>query len=170
MPTGWKFTRCCLDGCFQVMAEARSGAVGDDGVAYLPFGWERLWLTGPLPDQMVCHARLRDDFEAEPEEGRAREILTGDLVFCDQNGAVVGGLSGYSVKRATRAALLSASGGLHDLLYESRLAGPPPGAGDAACGFLPHPVEHRRSLRAVLPVLGGRGRRSREPSRVSVRP
>ena len=31
-----------LDGCFQVMAEARSMASTEDGVAYLPFGWERL--------------------------------------------------------------------------------------------------------------------------------
>ena len=128
-----------LDGCFQVMAEARSAAVGDDGVAYLPFGWERLWLTGPLPEQMVCHARLRDDFEAEPEEGRAREILTGDLVFCDQSGAVIGGLSGYSVKRATRAALLSASGGLHDLLYEVVWRDRPLAPGMLPADFFPTP-------------------------------
>ena len=76
-----------LDGCFQVMAEARSMATSEDGVAYLPFGWESLWLKGPLPDQVVCHARLR---EAEEEVVGIPEVLTGDLVFCDRRGAVLG--------------------------------------------------------------------------------
>ena len=125
-----------LDGCFQVMAEARSVVGVEDGVAYLPFGWERLWLSGPLPEQMVCHARLR-----EPEEitGGPPEILTGDLVFCDRQGAVFGGLSGYTVKRATRAALLSATSGLGDLFYEVVWRDRPLLPGMLPAGFLPRP-------------------------------
>ncbi len=125
-----------LDGCFQVMAEARSGAGGDDGVAYLPFGWERLWLTGPMPDQLVCHARLKE--AAEPSEGTP-EVLAGDLVFYDQRGTVLGGLSGYTVKRATRAALLSTAGSLDDLLYEIVWRDSPLAPGILPADFLPQP-------------------------------
>jgi acyl transferase domain-containing protein/NADPH:quinone reductase-like Zn-dependent oxidoreductase/NAD(P)-dependent dehydrogenase (short-subunit alcohol dehydrogenase family)/acyl carrier protein len=125
-----------LDGCFQVMAEARSAVGVEDGVAYLPFGWERLWLSGPLPEQMVCHARLR-----APEETASGppEILCGDLVFCDRQGAVLGELSGYTVKRATRAALLSATSGLSDLFYEVVWRDRPLLPGMLPADFLPRP-------------------------------
>uniref|UniRef100_UPI003728E7C1 acyltransferase domain-containing protein n=1 Tax=Yoonia sp. R2-816 TaxID=3342638 RepID=UPI003728E7C1 len=57
-----------LDGCFQVLAaavvgessgEAGNAADSESGVTYLPFGWERLWLSGALPDRVLCHARVR---------------------------------------------------------------------------------------------------------------
>jgi len=126
-----------LDGCFQVMAEARSVTSLEEGVAYLPFGWERLWLTGPLPDQLVCRARLR---EAEEEVVGIPEVLTGDLEFYDRRGAVLGGLSGYTVKRATRAALLSTAGGLDDLLYEIVWRDRPLAPGIQSAEFLPRPT------------------------------
>ncbi len=125
-----------LDGCFQVMAEARSGAGTEDGVAYMPFALERLWLSGPLPDQFICHARLRK--AAESTVGTP-EVLTGDLVFCDQRGTVLGGLDGYTVKRATRAALLSAAGSLDDLLYEIVWRDRPLAPGILPADFLPAP-------------------------------
>ena len=34
-----------LDGCFQVVAAARIQGSSEDETTYLPFGWERLWLT-----------------------------------------------------------------------------------------------------------------------------
>ena len=49
-----------LDGCFQVMGAARAQAEAEDGATWLPFGWERLWLAGGLPDRMVCHVRMRE--------------------------------------------------------------------------------------------------------------
>ncbi len=107
-----------LDGCFQVMAEARSAVGAGDGVAYLPFGWQKLWLAGPLGDALTCHARLREDSGPEDPSGAPPEVLTGDLAFYDEHGALIGGLVGYTVKRATRAAMLTAAGGLEDLLYE----------------------------------------------------
>ncbi len=107
-----------LDGCFQVMAEARSAIGTGDGVAYLPFGWERLWFATALPEQLICHARLREDPDANEAASAPPEVLTGDLRFYDSRGALIGGLDGYAVKRATRAAMLSAAGGLDDLLYE----------------------------------------------------
>ncbi len=107
-----------LDGCFQVIGVARL-AGGKDPATYLPFGWERFWLTGPLPDRVVCHVRMSDASPAaEAATGEPAEVLTGELRIYDPNGAPLGGLSGYTVKRATRAALLSAVEGVKDLLYE----------------------------------------------------
>ncbi len=110
-----------LDGCFQVLSATRnlSGIGGD--ATYLPFGWERLWLNGPLPERIVCHARLRDSVQAQDEgEGApvVPETLTGDLWLYSPEGDVLGELTGFALKRATRAALLSSTEGLGDLLYE----------------------------------------------------
>ena len=128
-----------LDGCFQVMAQARSAVGAGDGVAYLPFGWERLWLNGPLPQELICHARLRDDPDAPLPASGPPEILTGDLLFYDGRGTVIGGLDGYTVKRATRAALLSAAGSLDDLLYEIVWRDRPLPPGILPADFLPSP-------------------------------
>ena len=107
-----------LDGCFQVIGVARL-AGGKDPATYLPFGWERFWLTGPLPDRVVCHVRMNDSSPAaEAETGEPAEVLTGEINIYNPNGMPLGGLSGYTVKRATRAALLSAVEGVKDLLYE----------------------------------------------------
>ena len=104
-----------LDGCFQVVGTARnlSGTGGE--TTYLPFGWERLWLTGRLPDRVFCHVRLN---EASQETDEPPEVLSGELNIYDLNGVPLGGLSGYTVKRATQEALLSAVEGVKDLLYE----------------------------------------------------
>ena len=108
-----------LDGCFQVVGAARNLAGSEGGAAYLPFGWERLWLAGPLPDRVVCHARLNEaSRQAETGAGEPAEILSGELRIYDPSGTLLGRLSGYTVKRATRAALLSAIEGVKDLLYE----------------------------------------------------
>ena len=108
-----------LDGCFQVVGVARnmSGAPGE--ATYLPFGWEQLWLTRRLPDRVICHVRMSDASQGpEPKSDEPPEVLSGELRIYDPNGALLGGLSGYTVKRATRAALLSAVEGVNDLLYE----------------------------------------------------
>ena len=107
-----------LDGCFQVIGVARL-AGGKDPATYLPFGWERFWLTGPLPDRVVCHVRMSATSPAaEATTGEPAEVLTGEINIYDPSGMPLGGLSGYTVKRATRAALLSAVEGVKDLLYE----------------------------------------------------
>ena len=111
-----------LDGCFQVLSAARHSADVESGATYLPFGWERLWFTGNLPERLICHARLRDESqngEDSDDSADAREVLVGDLTFYTPDGVEVGGLSGYVVKLATRAALLSASEGIEDLFYET---------------------------------------------------
>ena len=127
-----------LDGCFQVVGAARNLAGAEGGATYLPFGWERLWLTGRLPDRVVCHVRLSDaSIDAETGPGEPPEVLSGELRIYDPNGAPLGGISGYTVKRATPEALLSAVEGVKDLLYEVvwRERGLPPGMTPA--DFLP---------------------------------
>ena len=130
-----------LDGCFQVVGAARNLAGAEGGATYLPFGWERLWLTGRLPDRVVCHVRLSDaSVDAETGAGEPAEVLSGELRIYDPNGAPLGGISGYTVKRATPEALLSAVEGVKDLLYEVvwREHGLPPGVTPA--DFFPTPA------------------------------
>ena len=131
-----------LDGCFQVMGVARNVAETEGGATYLPFGWERMWLAGPLPDRVVCHVLLGDSSrgaEANPDE--TPEVLSGEMRIYDPNGALVGRLSGYTVKRATRAALLAAVEGVNDLLYEVVWRERPLAPGIEAADFFPSPSE-----------------------------
>ena len=66
-----------IDGCFQLLSAARGAAPEGPPVTYMPFGWERLWLGGPLPDRIVCHVRLG---EGSPGRGwrRGRAGRAGD--------------------------------------------------------------------------------------------
>ena len=52
------------------------------------------------------------------EAGVPAEVLSGELRIYDLDGVLLGGLDGYTIKRATRAALFSAIEGVNDLLYE----------------------------------------------------
>ena len=110
-----------LDGCFQVMGAARNPGGAEDGITYLPFGWERLWLSDRLPDRLLCHVRMREaptSQEPSAETGGGPEVFVGDFRLYDDNGSLIGELSGFMVKRATQAALLSAVEGIQELLYE----------------------------------------------------
>ncbi len=108
-----------LDGCFQVVAAARNPGGIEEETTYLPFGWERLWLADRLPDRLFCHVRMSEVSQGtEAERDEPPEIWNGELRICDPEGVPLGGLSGYMVKRATRAALLSAGEGVNELLYE----------------------------------------------------
>ena len=131
-----------LDGCFQVVGVARN-MTGEEGEpTYLPFGWERFWLTRRLPDRLFCHVRMGEESrEADSESGVSPEVLSGELRIYDPNGVLIGELKGYAVKRATRAALLSAVEGVDDLLYEVtwRERALPPGI--EAADFFPTPGE-----------------------------
>ena len=106
-----------LDGCFQVMSQARYLAGSELAATYIPFAWERLWLVGTLPDRIVCHAAMRES-NASSEPDTVPEVLTGDLWFYGLDGSALGGLSGFTVKRTTRASLFSATEALNDLFYE----------------------------------------------------
>ena len=126
-----------LDGCFQVMGAARAPVGSDDGVTYLPFGWERLELPERLPDRLLCHVRLRGELDSAGTG--SPEVISADIALYDFSGALVGTLTGYTVKRATRSALLAAVEGIDELLYEViwRDCALPPGMPSA--DFLPSP-------------------------------
>ena len=94
-----------LDGCFQVLAGL--GEPGD-GDPWLPLGWECLWTEGPLPRRVWCHARQT---EADGE------IRKADLTFQAPDGAAIGGVAGFTLRRADRSASLGESAGIEDLLY-----------------------------------------------------
>ncbi len=147
-----------LDGCFQVVGAAR-GLGGSQGrTTYLPFAWERFWLAGQLPERVFCHVRMRaaaQDSESEP--GGPPEVQSGDLRLYDPNGVPIGGLSGYTVKRATRAALLSSIEGIDDLLYEVvwQERALPPGVQPA--DFFPDPAAVKARARLLPDYLRDAG-------------
>ncbi len=129
-----------LDGCFQVVGAARNLAGTEGGATYLPFAWEGMWLSDRLPDRVLCHVRLNDASQnAEADAEEAPETLVGELNIYDTKGKPLGRLGGYTVKRATRTALLSAIEGVNDLLYEVvwRERALPPGMTSA--DFFPDP-------------------------------
>ena len=111
-----------LDGCFQVLSATRSLSGLGGSATYLPFGWERLRLNGPLPSQLICHAKLRNnrrDDDADVSPDQPPETLTGDLWLYSTEGVSLGELTGFTLKRATRAAFLSGTESLQDMLYET---------------------------------------------------
>ena len=133
-----------LDGCFQVVSGCSELGGGEDGT-WLPFGWERLWLSGALPGRVVCHARLRAG------EGETRKA---ELGLYTAEGEVLGGVQGFTLRRASRAALLGS--GVEELLYEvAWRAGPPVGMRPAA--FLAGPGALGRGARAIGEVLSEEG-------------
>ncbi len=126
-----------LDACFQAMAAARETEGSDGELTYLPFGWERLELPGRLPDRLVCHVRMRE--EKERAGAGPPEVISADISIYGRDGAPIGSVRGYTVKRATRGALLAAAEGIDDLLYEVKWGDCAPPAGMLAADFLPSP-------------------------------
>ena len=110
-----------LDGCFQSVLAARDQARVAGKSTYMPFGWDRLWLAGPPPERVFCHVRMRQAAGGGvPEETAddSPEVVKADLGIFAPDGEPLGGVDGFTMKRATRAAMLSASSAVKDLLYE----------------------------------------------------
>ena len=126
-----------LDGCFQVVGAARTTPDSPEAVTYLPFGWERLVLPQGLPNRLLCHVRTRG--EPGGVNGDWPEVVTADIALYDLGGAPIGTLDGYTVKRATRSALLAAVEGVEELLYEIVWRDRPLPPGIEAADFLPSP-------------------------------
>ncbi len=145
-----------LDGCFQVVGMARN-MTGEPGEpTYLPFGWERLWLSRDLPDAVVCHV-IMSESSREDAPGEPSEVLTGELRIYGPDGSLLGELNGYTVKQATRAALLSSFEGIDDLLYEVawRERALPPGIEYA--DFFPSPAAIAANSQLFPDYLTGAG-------------
>ena len=131
-----------LDGCFQIMGAARDPHGTQDGTTYLPFAWERLWLRDGLPDRLFCHVTMREsprDAAADVQDAGAPEVHAADMRLYDGSGELLGELTGFTVKRATRAALLAAVEGVDELLYEIAWRDCPLPAGMLPADFLPAP-------------------------------
>lgn len=131
-----------MDGCFQVLSAARNASSNGDGSTYLPFGWERMWLRDILPDRVVCHARMRASVrsvEEDDEDEPVAETFTGDLTLYSIDGVEIGGFEGYTVKRATRSALLADTEEIDDLLYEVVWRDCPLDTATIPADFLPTP-------------------------------
>ena len=148
-----------LDGCFQTVGTARDLSGPHGSVTYLPFGWERFWLTGGrLPDQVFCHVRLSEGSrDADADQEAAPEVLTAELRIYSRTGMLLGGLNGYTIKRATRAALLAAVDGVKDLLYEVQwreLALP---EGMPSADFFPGPATVRAGAQLFAGYLADAG-------------
>ena len=102
-----------LDGWFQVLG----GVLGPTEVegVWLPFGWEALWVSGRLPERLYCRARLRAGSVMGAEDA-SKETWTADLDLYTPDGEVVGGVSGFVLRRAEQGALLGSR--VQGLLYE----------------------------------------------------
>ena len=147
-----------MDGCFQVIGVARNmtGAPGE--ATYLPFGWERFWLMRQMPDRLVCHVIMSESSTtAESESEQQPEVLSGEMRIYDPNGVLIGGFSGYTVKRATRAALLSAFEGVNDLLYEIDWRDQPLESGLMSADFFPTPATVAEASELFPAYLTGAG-------------
>ena len=149
-----------LDGCFQIMGAARNPGGAEDGITYLPFGWERLWLADRLPDRFICHVQIREaprSQEPDTKTGGSPEVFVADFRLYDQSGVLIGELSGFMVKRATRAALLSAVEGVQELLYEVVWRESALAPGILAADFLPSPEEVAKHWRLFSDYLAEEG-------------
>ena len=130
-----------LDGCFQVVGVARNMAGGPEEATYLPFGWERMWLSKGLPDGLLCHVTMSEPSEVpEIDSADQPEVLSAELRLYDPNGTLIGEINGYTVKRATEAALLASVEGVDDLLYEVTWRDRPLEAGILPADFFPSPA------------------------------
>ena len=103
-----------LDGCLQAVYAAQLGNAGEPSAAYMPFAIERSWFSANPPERIICHARPRPSATAQANP----ETKSADLAFYTLDGVEVGGMTGFTSKRATRAALFSDAGDTESLKYE----------------------------------------------------
>ena len=145
-----------LDGCFQVVGATRNPDAADKESTYLPFCWERLWLADRLPARLFCHVHLKSR-EGSAESQDAPEVFAADARLYDERGVLIGRLTGYTIKRATRATLLSATEGINELLYEVvwRECALPQGLEPA--GFFPGPAAAKARSKPFSGYLSDEG-------------
>ena len=154
-----------LDGCFQTVLAARDQARVAGKSTYMPFGWDRLWLAEPPPERIFCHVRMREAARREGSAGTADdspEVVKADLKLYSANGEPLGAVDGFTMKRATRAAMLSASNALKDLLYEVAWREQPPAGGAGSARFLEGPETVRARMGTFPDYLEAEGVRPEE--------
>ena len=114
-----------LDGALQAVGLCVPQSEGGSEI-YLLTEIDRVELAGPLPAQLLCHARLHDAHEPQPAQWRA------DVTLRANDGTVLGVIHGATLRRASRDALSRAVGAASDngSVLPGRLG---TGAGVAAC-------------------------------------
>ena len=155
-PGGLDLHPILLDGCFQTVLAARDQARVAGKSTYMPFGWDRLWLTGPPPERIFCHVRMRDAARRDESNATADdspEVVKADLRLYSPNGEPLGGVDGFTMKRATRTAMLAASNTLKDLLYEVVWRQQPSTGGAPSARFLAGPEAVGARMRAFPDYL-----------------
>ena len=132
-------------------AEGRP-ANASGAAAWLPAGWESLWLRSQLPDSLGCRASA----VAGSGRGEGPETRTADVTFFGRDGEVVGGVRGCMLRRMARAELVSASAGADDLLYEAEWRAPVAGGPDGrwSADFVASPREVAAAPRSMAEYLG----------------
>ena len=93
----------------------------------------------------------------ESDDGAVPEVRLADLSFYDPDGRPLGGVTGFSMKRATRAALLSASERVEDLLYEVVWRDRPLAGGPRPAAFLVGPERLAEAVPDMAALLSGEG-------------
>ena len=132
-----------LDACFQVVAGILA-AHGESG-RYLPIGWDHLWLNGPLPARLYCHA--------QPQQV-TQDTVKGDLVLYTPDGESCGEILGFTLKRASRMAILGSQ--VDHLLHET-VWHPSPAVGHLGAGFVAGPEALASSSRPIAEFLRDEG-------------
>ena len=154
-----------LDGCFQTVLAARDQARVAGKATYMPFGWDRLWLLGPPPERIFCHVRMRESAqqgEALRTADDPPEVVKADLRIYGPAGEPVGGVDGFTMKRATRSAMLSASAAIKDCLYEVVWRERPLTGGDRSAPLLQDPDTVRAGVGSFPDYLEAEGVRPEE--------
>ena len=154
-----------LDGCFQTVLAARDQARVAGKSTYMPFGWDRLWLAEPPPERIFCHVRMREAArrgDSEENEDASPEIVKADLKLYAPTGEPIGAVDGFTMKRATRSAMLSASKALKDLLYEVVWREAPLAGGAGSARFLEGPEAVRARMGTYPDYLEAEGVRPEE--------
>ena len=112
-------------------------------------------LAARLPERLFCHVVMPERPATEGDS--VPEVTSADLKIYDPDGRLVGELTGYAVKRATRATLLAAVEGIDELLYEVvwRESGTP--VGIVPADFLPLPSKVAADWPGFSEYLGAQG-------------
>jgi acyl transferase domain-containing protein len=84
-----------------VLDEATSFAAGNDEGAYLPLGYGRITIRGPLPARLWSYVRRLDSGEVE----------TSDIVLLDDDGRVVVDIGEFMMRRIDRDAVATSVSG-----------------------------------------------------------
>jgi acyl transferase domain-containing protein/acyl carrier protein len=120
----------CTGVAFPAFPALRAAEQGVNGL-FLPLRYERVTLRATMPRRFYCRAKWHtNELDSETQ--------VFDLDYIDRDGRLVGGIKGFTVKRAPREALLRGLGGdgtrlLYTLgWHEVPLA--PPSAEDGAAG------------------------------------